>query len=126
MRRWPGAGPAARGARARWAARAPGVLQGAGLTRVVKPLAERSWVTWLRRGLLLLLVLEVVLFLPALAEGIVQTVEYVTHQQEIFQLPSVPVYDRLVTNELLFFNVLHPQVYVIPGGALWLLRFPKP
>ena len=111
---------------ARWVVLGWCVLQVAGLTRVVKPLAERPWVTWLRRGLLVLLGLEVVLFLPALAEGIVQTMEYVTHQQEIFQLPSVLVYDRLVLNELLIFNALHPQVYVIPGGALWLLRFPKP
>lgn len=111
---------------ARWVVLGWCALQVAGLTRVVKPLAERTWVTWLRRGLLLLLMLEAVLFLPALVEGIVQTVEYVTHQQEIFQLPSVPVYDRLVLNELLVFNALHPQVYVIPGGALWLLRFPRP
>lgn len=87
---------------------------------------RRRTVIRLGVGCLILLVLEVVLFLPALAEGIVQTVEYVTGQQGLFHLPSVSVYGRLVLNELLFFNALHPQVYVIPGGALWLLRFPRP
>ena len=100
-------------------------LQTAGLARLVKPLDEQPWVTWLRRVLLVLLGVEVVLFLPLLGTGVVQAIQSVSRQPEVLDFPTIPVYTRIM-NELLVFNALHPQVYLIPGGALWLLRFPKP
>ena len=100
-------------------------LQTAGLARLVKPLDEQPWVTWLRRVLLVLLGVEVVLFLPLLGTGVVQVIQSVSRQPEVLDFPTIPVYTRIM-NELLVFNALHPQVYLIPGGALWLLRFPKP
>lgn len=101
------------------------ILQVAGLVRVVKPLEERPWVTRLRRGLLLLLGLEVVLLLPMLAVGIVQLGQFLSGRRELLEFPAIPVYSSL-TDRLLVVNILYPQIYVIPGGALWLLRFPKP
>lgn len=101
------------------------VLQTAGLARLVNPLEERPWVTWLRRGLLILLGLEAALFLLQSAAGVVQAIQIVSRQPEVLNFPTIPVYTRIM-DELLVVNALHPQVYLIPGGALWLLRFPKP
>lgn len=99
-------------------------LQTAGLARLVNPLEERPWVTWLRRGLLILLGLEAALFLLQSAAGVVQAIQIVSRQPEVLNFPTIPVYTRIM-DELLVVNALHPQVYLIPGGALWLLRFPK-
>lgn len=110
---------------ARWLVLGWCILQVAGLVRVVKPLEERPWVTRLRRGLLLLMGLEVVLLLPMLVVGIVQLGQFLSGRRELLEFPAIPVYSSL-TDRLLVVNILYPQIYVIPGGALWLLRFPKP
>ena len=101
-------------------------LQVAGLARVVRPLGTFRWVTWTRRGILLLLAAYVVLFLPPLAVGAIQVVQAAAGLtgQALAQVPQIPVYTRLM-NRLLWFNVLYTPVYAIAGGVLWLFRFPK-
>ena len=101
------------------------ILELLGLARLAYPFQAGIWVDRIRRGLLILLGLEAALFLLQSAVGVVQVIQIVSRQPEVLNFPAIPVYTRIM-NELLFFNVLHPQVYLIPGGALWLLRFPKP
>ena len=101
------------------------ILELLGLARLAHPFQAGIWVDRLRRGLLVLLGVEVVLFLPLLGTGVVQAIQIASRQPEVLDFPTIPVYTRIM-NELLIFNALHPQVYAIPGGALWLLRFPKP
>lgn len=99
-------------------------LQIAGLARVVRPLEERTWVCWARRGLLLLLAVNAALFLPLLVVGTIQAVQYYSGQN-MMHLTQIPLYNR-VMDLLLRIILLYPWLYVLPGGALWLLRFPKP
>lgn len=101
------------------------ILELLGLARLAHPFQAGIWVDRLRRVLLILLGLEAALFLLQSAVGVVQVIQIVSRQPEVLDFPTIPVYTWIM-NELLFFNVLHPQVYIIPGGALWLLRFPKP
>lgn len=101
------------------------ILELLGLARLAHPFQAGIWVDRLRRVLLILLGLEAALFLLQSAVGVVQVIQIVSRQPEVLNFPTIPVYTRIM-NELLIFNALHPQVYAIPGGALWLLRFPKP
>ena len=101
------------------------ILELLGLARLAHPFQAGIWVDRLRRVLLILLGLEAALFLLQSAVGVVQVIQIVSRQPEVLNFPTIPVYTRIM-NELLIFNALHPQVYIIPGGALWLLRFPKP
>lgn len=102
-------------------------LQVAGLARVVRPLGTFRWVTWTRRGILLLLAACAALLLPPLAVGAIQVVQAAAGLtgQALAQVPQIPAYTWLL-NRLLWFNVLYAPVYAIVGGALWLCRFPKP
>lgn len=101
------------------------ILELLGLARLAHPFQAGIWVDRIRRGLLILLGLEAALFLLQSAVGMVQVIQIVSRQPEVLNFPTIPVYTRIM-NELLIFNVLHPQVYLLLGGALWLLRFPKP
>lgn len=101
------------------------ILELLGLARLAHPFQAGIWVDRLRRVLLILLGLEAALFLLQSAVGVVQVIQIVSRQPEVLNFPTIPVYTRIM-NELLIFNALHPQVYAIPGGSLWLLRFPKP
>lgn len=101
------------------------VLQAASLTRAVKPLADGTRVTRLRRGLLILLGLELVLLLPVLTAGLIQLPQLLSGKRDSLSFPAIPVHSTL-TSYLMIFNTRHPQLYIILGGALWFLRFPKP
>lgn len=105
-------------------------LQGLGLLfQAVRPLGERMWVRLVRRGLLLLLAVYVVLLLPPLVVGLIQVIQTTlgVPDEALVEIPQIPVYTWLLNrlNRLLLFAVIHPQVYAIPGAALWLFRFPK-
>lgn len=110
---------------ARWAVLGWCVLQAASLTRAVKPLADGTRVTRLRRGLLILLGLELVLLLPVLTAGLIQLPQLLSGKRDSLSFPAIPVHSTL-TSYLMIFNTRHPQLYIILGGALWLLRFPRP
>ena len=102
-------------------------LQGLSLLfRAVRPLEERLWVRLVRRGLLLLLAVYVVLFLPSLVVGLIQVIQTAlgVPYEALVEIPEIPVYTWLL-NRLLLFGLIHTQVYAIPGAALWLFRFPK-
>lgn len=101
-------------------------LQGLGLLRVARPLEERVWITWARRGVLLFLVVNVVLFLPLLVVGLIQVIQdgLGLPYEALAEVPQIQVYAWLA-NRLLMLNVLYPQVYTVLGVALWLFRFPK-
>ena len=101
-------------------------LQGLGLLRVARPLEERVWITWARRGVLLFLVVNVVLFLPLLVVGLIQVIQdgLGVPYEDLAEVPQIQVYAWLA-NRLLMLNVLYPQVYTVLGVALWLFRFPK-
>lgn len=101
-------------------------LQGLGLLRVARPLEARVWITWARRGVLLFLVVNVVLFLPLLVVGLIQVIQdgLGLPYEALAEVPQIQVYAWLA-NRLLMLNVLYPQVYTVLGVALWLFRFPK-
>ena len=101
-------------------------LQGLGLLRVARPLEERVWIIWIRRGVLLFLAVNGVLFLPPLVVGLVQVIQdgLGVPYENLAELPPIAVYAWL-GNRLLMLNVLYPQVYTVMGVALWLFRFPK-
>lgn len=101
-------------------------LQGLGLLRVARPLEERVWITWARRGVLLFLVVNVVLFLPLLVVGLIQVIQdgLGLPYEALAEVPQIQVY-AWMASRLLMLNVLYPQVYTVLGVALWLFRFPK-
>ena len=101
-------------------------LQGLGLLRVARPLEERVWITWARRGVLLFLVVNGVLFLPLLVVGLIQVIQdgLGLPYEALAEVPQIQVYAWLASR-LLMLNVLYPQVYTVLGVALWLFRFPK-
>lgn len=100
-------------------------LQGLGLLfRGVRPLHERGWVTWVRRGVLLLLAVYVALFLPPLVVGLIQVIQNGMGMKSLAEMPQIPAYTWLL-NRMLPMAVFHPQIFLIPGAGLWLLRFPK-
>ncbi len=101
-------------------------LQGLRLLQVIRPLEERAWITWARRGVLLLLAVYVVLLLPSLVVGLIQVIQagLGVPYDALVEVPQIPAYTWLM-NRLWMFLVFHPQVCAIPGAALWLLRFPK-
>ena len=98
-------------------------LQIAGLTRLVRPMEEQKWSRRVRRGLLILLTVNAVLFFPLLVVGIIQAVQYFSHSMMTY--PQIPLYLGLM-DRLLLILLLYPWIYFFPGGALWLLRFPSP
>ena len=98
-------------------------LQIAGLTRLVRPMEEQKWTRRVRRGLLILLTVNAVLFFPLLVVGIIQAVQYFSHSMMTF--PQIPLYLGLM-DRLLLILLLYPWIYFFPGGVLWLLRFPSP
>lgn len=102
-------------------------LQGLGLLRVARPLEERVWTTWTRRGVLLFLVVNGVLFLPVLVVGLVRVIQdgLGVPYEDLAEVPQNLVFAWLASR-LLMLNVLYPQVYTVLGAALWLFRFPKP
>lgn len=101
-------------------------LQGLGVCRVIKPLEDRAWVRWVRRGVLLLLALYAALILPLLVVGILQLVQTWAGLpgQALVEALQIPAYTWLL-NRLLWFNVLYTPAYAVVGGVLWLFRFPK-
>lgn len=102
------------------------VLQGLWLLRVIRSLEERAWMTWTRRGVLLLLAVYVVLLLPPLVVGLIQVIQAGLGMpyEALAEIPQIPAYTRLM-NRLLYFTVFIPQGCALIGAALWLLRFPK-
>lgn len=99
------------------------MLELLGLARLAHPFRAGLRVKQIRRGLLILLGVEMVLLLPLLGAGVVQAIGYAANRRDILTFPHIPVYVTL-TNHLLSLNALHPQVYLVPGAALWLFRFP--
>ena len=101
-------------------------LQGLGLLRVARPLEERVWITWARRGVLLFLVVNGVLFLPVLVVGLIQVIQdgLGVPYEDLVEVPQIQVF-AWMASRLLMLNVLYPQVYTVLGVALWLFRFPK-
>lgn len=101
-------------------------LQGLGLLRVARPLEERVWITWARRGVLLFLVVNGVLFLPVLVVGLIQVIQdgLGVPYEDLVEVPQNLVF-AWMASRLLMLNVLYPQVYTVLGVALWLFRFPK-
>lgn len=101
-------------------------LQGLGLLRVARPLEERVWITWARRGVLLFLVVNGVLFLPVLVVGLIQVIQdgLGVPYEALAEVPQNLVF-AWMASRLLMLNVLYPQVYTVLGVALWLFRFPK-
>lgn len=101
-------------------------LQGLCLLRVIRPLKARAWMTWARRGVLLLLAVYVALFLPPLVVGLIQVIQtgLGVPSEDLMEVPQSPAYLWLI-NQMLRFVVLTPQGYALMGGALWLFHFPK-
>ena len=101
-------------------------LQGLWLLRVIRPLEERAWMAWARRGVLLLLAVYVVLLLPALVVGLIQVIQAGLGMpyEALAEIPQIPAYTWLI-NRLLRFTVFSSQGYALMGAALWLFRFPK-
>lgn len=101
-------------------------LQGLCLLRVIRPLKARAWMTWARRGVLLLLAVYVALFLPPLVVGLIQVIQTAlgVPYDALVEVPQIPAYIWLMNRQLVFL-VLRPQICAIPGAALWLLGVPK-
>lgn len=101
-------------------------LQGLCLLRVIRPLEERTWMTWTRRGMLLLLAVYVALLLPPLVVGLIQVIQAGLGMpyEDLVEVPQIPAYVWLM-NRLMRFTMFSPQGYALMGGALWLLHVPK-
>lgn len=102
------------------------VLQGLFLLQVIRLPEERAWVTWVRRGVLLVLAVYVVLLLPPMVVGLIQVIQAClgVPNEALVEFPQLPAYTWLM-NQLLRFTAFTPQGCALIGGALWMLHFPK-
>ena len=102
------------------------VLQGLWLLQVIHLPEERAWVTWARRGVLLVLAVYVVLLLPPMVVGLIQVIQAClgVPNEALVEFPQLPAYTWLM-NRLLRFTAFTPQGCALIGGALWMRHFSK-